>query len=114
MMGEAEEIVVRLPQKNVDQGNVLKVIWLQITSGIGLWGSFKPIIAVIVAMIPFLFLGQHFNRQHRRAVDWTLLQIPLIFTVFFWIGLYLWSIFDAWMVATESVKTAHNERHSAT
>ena len=112
MVSEAEEIVVHLPQENVDRSNVLKVIWLQLTSGIGLWGSFKPIIAVIIAMIPFLFLGQHFNREHRRAIDWTLLQIPLIFTVFFWIGLYFWSIFDAWMVSTQSVKDAHNERGS--
>jgi hypothetical protein len=114
MVAEAEEIVVRLPQEDIVKRNVLKVIWLQLTSGIGLWGSFKPIIAVIIAMVPFLFLGQHFNREHRRAVDWMLLQIPLVFTVFFWIGLYLWSIFDAWMVSTQSVKVAHNERNSAT
>lgn len=109
-MSENGEIVVRLPKESESNTNIVKVIWFQMTSGIGLWGSFKPIIATILAFIPFAFLGQHFNREHQKATDWALLQIPLIFTVFFWIGLYLWSIFDSWLIATQSVKDAHNEK----
>ena len=109
-MSENGEIIVQLPKESDSRSNVLRVIWLQLTSGIGLWGSFKPIIAVLLSLIPLVFLGQHFNREHQKAFDWTLLQVPLIFTVFFWIGLYVWSIFDAWLVATHTVKDAHNEK----
>ncbi len=109
-MSENGEIVVQMPSKSDSRSNVLKLIWLQLTSGIGLWGSFKPIIAVLLSLIPLVFLGQHFNREHQKAVDWTLLQVPLIFTVFFWIGLYFWSIFDAWLIATQTVKNSHNEK----
>ena len=64
---------------------------------------FLGVIAAGLALIPFLFLGQHFNRKHRKAFDFTLLQIPLILTVILWVGLYLWSIFDAWREAATNV-----------
>ena len=51
---------------------------------------------MLLAAVPFLFFGQHINREHRKGIDFGLLQIPLALTVVLWIGLYLWSIFDAW------------------
>ncbi len=92
------EIVIQVPRSNnnKNRGNFLRVIFAQITSGVGFWGSLQPIIAVLLSLIPFLFLGQHFNRSHRKGFDFALLQLPLLLTVFLWVGLYIWSIFDAW------------------
>ena len=97
-----EELVVHFsPTPPSNKQSILPVriareIWREITFGVGTWGAMRPLIAVFLAAVPFLFLGQHFNRQHRRALDWGLLQIPLALTIILWIGLYLWSIFDAW------------------
>lgn len=104
-----EEIVVRVPANDstdLDKKKrtaVVKEIWREITFGVGLWGSMRPLIAAILALVPFLFLGQHFNRKHQKAIDYSLLQIPLILTVILWVGLYLWSIFDAWREAATNV-----------
>ncbi len=99
------EIVVQIPRNERvnKKGNFLKVIFAQITSGVGFWGSLQPIIAVLISLIPFLFLGQHFNRTHQKAFDYTLLQLPLALTGILWIGLYIWSIFDAWNQAQKYV-----------
>tara|TARA_Y100001968_G_scaffold117377_2_gene106764 strand:+ start:1283 stop:1651 length:369 start_codon:yes stop_codon:yes gene_type:complete len=99
------EIVVQIPRNERvnKKGNFLKVIFAQITSGVGFWGSLQPIIAIIVSLVPFLFLGQHFNRSHQKGFDFTLLQIPLALTGILWIGLYLWSIFDAWNEAQKFI-----------
>lgn len=83
-------------QQRMGPGHLLKEIWREITFGVGAWGAFRPLITAMLALVPFLFLGQHFNREHRRAVEWSFLQIPLAFTLVLWIGLYAWSIFDAW------------------
>ena len=107
-----EEIVVHIPTSNHQhkRGNILRVIFTEITSGVGLWGSFKPVLAVIFSLIPFLFLGQHFNRSHRKGIDLTLLQLPLLLTGILWIFLFLWSIFDAWNEAQNTVIASHNSR----
>ena len=73
----------------------------------------RPIFAVILALVPFLYLGQHFNREHRKAFDWSLLQFPLILTIIFAIGLWIWSIFDAWYIATEQSRSRHNRGSGA-
>lgn len=97
-----EELVVQLApdssaeNKGLFPVRIIKEIWREITFGVGTWGAMRPLLAAILALVPFLYLGQHFNRQHQRAVDWTLLQIPLALTIVLWIALYLWSIFDAW------------------
>ena len=97
-----EELVVQFsPQPPKEKVGFLpfrlvKEIWREITFGVGTWGAFRPLVAAILAIIPGLYLGQHFNRNHRRGFDWFLLQIPLALTVVLWIGLWLWSIFDAW------------------
>jgi len=97
-----EELVVQLaPDSAIKKEGFLPVrvgkeIWREVTFGVGTWGALRPLVAAVLAAIPFLFLGQHFNRQHRRAVDWSLLQIPLALTIVLWVLLYLWSIFDAW------------------
>ena len=82
---------------------IVKEIWREITFGVGTWGALQPLVAALLAAVPFLFLGQHFNRQHRRGIEWSFLQIPLAFTVILWIGLYLWSIFDAWRDAVSAM-----------
>lgn len=104
-----EELVVQLApdssagQKGLLPVRVVKEIWREVTFGVGTWGALRPLIAALLAAVPFLFLGQHFNRQHRRAMDWTFLQIPLALTIVLWVFLYLWSIFDAWRDAVASM-----------
>ena len=97
-----DDIVVQFPakKKGLRLFSLIKEIWREITFGVGMWGTLRPIVAALAAAVPFLFLGQHFNRNHRRAVDWTLLQIPLALTVVLWVALWLYSIFDAWRDAT--------------
>ena len=88
----------------------VRIIWNELTAGVGAWGSLKPLIAGVLAIIPFLFLGQHFNRQHQKAFDWMLLQLPLVLTLILWPVLYFWSIFDAYRVAMIEVSDAENHR----
>ena len=84
----------------------IRLIWDELTAGVGAWGSLKPLIAGALAAIPFLFLGQHFNRQHQKGLDWKLLQIPLALTIILWFVLWAWSIFDAYRVAMMTVSKA--------
>ena len=88
----------------------IRIIWNELTAGVGAWGSLKPLIAGVLAVIPFLFLGQHFNRQHQKAFDWMLLQLPLVLTLILWPVLWFWSIFDAYRVAMIEVSEAENHR----
>ena len=97
------ELVVPAETEDIDSVALGKTIWNEITAGGGIWGAFKPIVAVLLSLVPFMYLGQHFNRNHRRGFDWFLLQIPLAFTLILWVLLYLWSIFDAWRDASVSV-----------
>ena len=80
---------------------LVREIWKEITFGVGTWGTLRPLFTAVLAAVPFLFLGQHFNRQHRKGFDWLLLQIPLALTIVLWLGLWLYSIFDAWRAATQ-------------
>ena len=104
-----EELVVQFTPESdsVEKGilpvRIVKEIWREITFGVGTWGALRPLIAAVLAAVPFLFLGQHFNREHRRGFEWGFLQIPLAFTLILWIGLYLWSIFDAWRDAVAAM-----------
>jgi len=82
---------------------VFKQIWTEMTLGVGFWGALRPLVAALLALVPFLFLGQHFNKKHRKATDWTLLQIPLALTVVLWFALWGFSIFDAWRDGTKLV-----------
>lgn len=88
----------------------IRIIWTELTAGVGAWGSLKPLIAGALAVMPFLFLGQHFNRQHQKAFDWMLLQLPLVLTLILWPVLWLWSIFDAYRVAMIEVSEVENHR----
>ena len=88
----------------------VRIIWNELTAGVGAWGSLKPLLAGTLAVIPFLFLGQHFNRQHQKAFDWMLLQLPLVLTLILWPVLWFWSIFDAYRVAMIDVSEAENHR----
>ena len=114
-----EIIVVSAPMERktmMDRGRsalrTVAILWQEITSGVGFWGSFRPILAVMLSLVPFLFLGYHFNRKHRQAFDFTALQIPLALTVVLWVGLYVFSIFEAYRDATIIVAEAAR-RHAA-
>ena len=84
----------------------LGVIWYELSGGIGPWGALRPLVAVVISLVPFLFLGQHFNRQHRKAFGYFLIQLPLILSVVMWPILYVWSIADAWWVSSRIVAKA--------
>ena len=104
-----EEMKIQFPNKNSKVKSkpglfkIFKQIWKEITLGVGFWGAMRPLVAAILAVVPFLFLGQHFNKKHRKATDWTLLQIPLALTVVLWFALWAFSIFDAWREGTKLV-----------
>ena len=71
------EVVVPVEETDIDSLELGKTIWNEITAGVGIWGAFRPVFAVVLSLVPFLYLGQHFNRRHQRGFDWFLLQIPL-------------------------------------
>ena len=68
---------------------VIGVIWHELSGGIGPWGALRPLVALALSLVPFLYLGQHFNRQHRKAL-----------------GCFVWSIVDAWWVSSGIVAKA--------
>ena len=119
MSEDDEDLVVTLPASSASPTSLgrirnvlgaIRLIWNELTAGVGAWGSLKPLIAGALAAIPFLFLGQHFNRQHQKGFDWMLLQLPLVLTLILWPVLWAWSIFDAYRVAMIAVSEAENHR----
>jgi len=107
----SDEYVVQVVEE--DEGGagplgVVRVIWYEISGGIGPWGALRPLIAIALALVPFLYIGQHFNRQHRKAAGWFAVQFPLILTIFLWPILYIWSIGDAWWVSSGIVARAQS------
>ena len=116
---DGDDLVVSLPtnsSKSTGLGRIrdtlgaIRLIWTELTAGVGAWGSLKPLIAGALAAVPFLFLGQHFNRQHQKGFDWMLLQLPLVLTLILCPVLWLWSIIDAYRVAMMAVSDAENHR----
>ena len=113
-----EDLVVTLPTQNSAPSagrfrntlGAIRLIWTELSAGVGAWGSLKPLIAGVLAAVPFLFLGQHFNRQHQKGFDWMLLQLPLVLTLILWPVLWAWSIIDAYKVAMVAVSDAENKR----
>lgn len=119
MVGNDEEdLVVNLSLEDSQDGRfrnifgVVRLIWTELTAGVGAWGSLKPLVAGVLAVVPFLFLGQHFNRQHQKGFDWMLLQLPLALTILLWPVLWAWSILDAYRVAMVAVSEAENRRRA--
>ena len=108
----AEEYVVSIAaEEEPDSGSTLGalgVIWHELSGGIGPWGALRPLFAVALSLVPFLFLGQHFNRQHQKAFGFFLIQLPLILSVVMWPILFFWSIVDAWWVSGRIIAKAHN------
>ena len=108
----AEEYVVSMAaEEEPDSGSALgvfSVIWIEISGGIGPWGTLRPLFAVTLSLVPFLFLGQHFNRQHQKAFGFFLIQLPLILSVVMWPILFVWSIADAWWVSSRIIAKAQN------
>jgi len=111
-MGMADELVVNISEDEepeiISRLGVIGVIWSELNGGVGPWGTLRPLFTIILALIPFLFLGQHFNRQHEKANGWFLIQLPLLFTVILWFLLYVWSIGDAFFVSSRIVAKAEN------
>ena len=80
------EFVVKVESAEDDGSRplgVVSTIWDELSGGVGPWGAIRPLFAVSLSLVPFLFLGQHFNRQHRKAGEWFLIQFPLI-PAFLW------------------------------
>jgi hypothetical protein len=115
---EEEDLVVTLSPEDSSGSRfrnifaVIRLIWTELTAGVGAWGSLKPLVAGVLAAVPFLFLGQHFNRQHQKGFDWMLLQLPLGLTIILWPVLWAWSIFDAYRVAMVAVSEGENRRRA--
>ena len=109
----AEEYVVSIAsEKEPEEGStlgVIGVIWYELSGGIGPWGTLRPLVALAISLVPFLYLGQHFNRQHRKALGYFVIQLPLIFSVVLWPVLFIWSIVDSWWVSSVIVAKAENE-----
>ena len=105
----AEEFVVQLEDEEGSDSSpfgVVSAIWNELSGGVGPWGAIRPLFAVSLALVPLLFLGQHFNRQHRKASEWFLIQFPLILSLVLWPILYVWSIADAWWVSSGIVASS--------
>ena len=118
MEAEEEDLVVTLSTEESSSGRlrnilgVVRLIWTELTAGVGAWGSLKPLVAGVLAAVPFFFLGQHFNRQHQKGFDWMLLQLPLALTIILLPVLWAWSIIDAYRVAMVAVSDAENRRRA--
>ena len=118
MVTEEEDLVVTLSTEESSSGRlrnilgVVRLIWTELTAGVGAWGSLKPLVAGVLAAVPFFFLGQHFNRQHQKGFDWMLLQLPLALTIILLPVLWAWSIIDAYRVAMVAVSDAENRRRA--
>ena len=100
------ELAVTLDPKGPGKATplgVIKAIWNELSGGIGPWGAFRPVFSALLAIVPFLYLGQHFNRQHRKGAWWFILQLPLILTIVLWPLIYIWSIIDSWWVSNNIV-----------
>ena len=108
----AEEYVVSIAaQEEPDSGSAigaLGVIWYELSGGIGPWGALRPLFALVLSFVPFLFLGQHFNRQHRKAFGYFVIQLPLILSVVLWPVVCVWSIADARWISSRIVAKAEN------
>ena len=118
METEEEDLVVTLSTEESSSGRlrnilgVVRLIWTELTAGVGAWGSLKPLVAGVLAAVPFFFLGHHFNRQHQKGFDWMLLQLPLALTIILLPVLWAWSIIDAYRVAMVPVSDAENRRRA--
>ncbi|MDP6906857.1 MAG: hypothetical protein QF440_05515 [Candidatus Thalassarchaeaceae archaeon] len=123
MSENEDELVVSLPVMDSSPPNkggfksklknslgTIRLIWYELTAGVGAWGSLKPLLAALLALIPFLFIGQHFNREHQKAFDWMMLQVPLLLTLVLFPILWIWSIFDAYRIAMIDVTMNENEK----
>ena len=104
-----QEYVVQIESEESTISNplgVVSVIWRELSGGIGPWGALRPLFAVALSLVPFVFLGQHFNRQHRKGAEWFLIQFPLIMSIVLWPILFVWSIADAWWVSSGIVASS--------
>jgi len=108
----AEEYVVSVvPDEEPEEAStlgVVGVIWNELSGGIGPWGTLRPLVALALSLVPFLYLGQHFNRQHGKGFGWFVIQLPLILSVVLWPILFIWSIADAWWVSSGIVARAQS------
>ena len=53
--GSEIEVVVPVEENDLDSLELGKTIWNEITAGVGIWGAFRPIFAVALSLIPFLY-----------------------------------------------------------
>ncbi|MFL2974427.1 MAG: hypothetical protein CND89_03205 [Marine Group II euryarchaeote MED-G38] len=102
-MAKEYAVTVNPEEEEVNRLGVVRVIWSELSGGIGPWGAFRPIFSVLVSLVPFVYLGQHFNGQHSKAFGWALIQLPLILTVILFPILYIWSIIDSWWFSNKII-----------
>ena len=65
---EEIEVVVPVEENEIDSLALGKTLWTEITAGVGIWGAFRPVFSVILALIPFLYLGQHLIESTREVL----------------------------------------------
>ena len=70
-MAEEYAVTVETEDEEVSRLGVLRVIWHELSGGVGPWGAFRPIFSILVSLVPFVYLGQHFNGHHNKAFGWT-------------------------------------------
>ncbi len=102
-MEEEYTVSLQPSEPKVNPIGVLGVIWHEMSGGIGPWGTFRPIFSILISIIPFLYLGQHFNGENNKAFGWTLIQLPLILSIVLWPILYIWSIIDSWWISNKII-----------
>ena len=101
LVGEAQDLLAEAPAAE-DQP-------AEAQPGEALVEEAQQLVAGALALIPFIYLGQHFNREHQRGVEFTLLQIPLGLTLILFPLLYFWSIFDAYQTAILKTAAIHQD-----
>ena len=109
-----EEFVVELEVEDGEKSTpfgVLSLVWTELSGGVGPWGAVRPWFTIILSLVPFLYLGQHFNGEHRKAFDWFIIQFPLIVSIILWPILYIWSIIDAVWVSSGIVATSETQEN---
>ena len=73
METEEEDLVVTLSTEESSSGRlrnilgVVRLIWTELTAGVGAWGSLKPLVAGVLAAVPFFSSVSTLIDSTRRA-----------------------------------------------
>ena len=53
-MAKEYAVTVNPEEEEVNRLGVVRVIWSELSGGIGPWGAFRPIFSVLVSLVPFV------------------------------------------------------------